>query len=99
MTAEELKEFGVDWGAVHDENVLESRQNNNGDSEGTSSWIHSGPPDHLNEINLSPPTGPFSPVEMGMFTASISEILHLDDVSELWRVALAAASSLRPDLF
>ncbi|KAJ7456996.1 hypothetical protein FB451DRAFT_1341984 [Mycena latifolia] len=51
MSADELEVYGVDWEALHDDNLLESRQENNPPDEGSTSWIgRQGPPERLNEL-------------------------------------------------
>jgi len=53
----------VEWEALHDDALLESRQENNHLDEGSTSWIgRTGPPplDQLNEVAVEPPDGPLS---------------------------------------
>jgi hypothetical protein len=103
MTDDELEVFGVDWDGLRDDSLLQSREANNSSTEGSSSWLgHSGPPEHLNEVSVEPPTGIFMAEELMMIDRSL---LHLAgaieevDVARLWIEGLALARNLYPDLF
>lgn len=54
---DELEVYGVDWEALQDDTLRASHAGNNSTSEGWSSaWIgHTGPPEHLNEVQVDPP--------------------------------------------
>jgi hypothetical protein len=57
LSNEELEVYGIDWEALHEERILQSQRSNNSASEGGSSWIgQSGPPEHLNEVSVNPPS-------------------------------------------
>ena len=59
MIQEELEVYGVDWEGLHDDQLLHSQWQNNSMAEGWTSWVgHTGPPDHLNEVSVDPPSGP-----------------------------------------
>ncbi|KAJ6537538.1 hypothetical protein DFH09DRAFT_930763 [Mycena vulgaris] len=103
MSAEELEVYGVDWEGLHDDDLLESRQENNPPDEGSTSWIgRLGPPERLNEVSLEPPTGPFSADEIAILETTIGHLAGaVDDaaVANLWTEGLIVARSLRSDLF
>nr|VWO95326.1 Zn(2)-C6 fungal-type domain-containing protein [Ganoderma boninense] len=53
---EELEVYGLDWEALQDDSLRESHATNNPSSEGWSSWLgRTGPPEHLNEVNVDSP--------------------------------------------
>lgn len=60
LSDEELEVYGVDWEGLVDEQLLQSQQNNNFHTEGSSSWIRAGPPDttQMSNIQFDPPLGP-----------------------------------------
>ncbi|KAF8179965.1 hypothetical protein K438DRAFT_1603384 [Mycena galopus ATCC 62051] len=103
MSEEDLEVFGVDWEALHDDHVLESREENNDVNEGSTSWLgRRGPPEHLNEITVDPPTGPFSEAEMQILKATLQPFAGAvsdADVAVLWTEGLVAARRMRNDLF
>lgn len=105
MSEEEMEVFGVDWEALHDDSVLDSRQDNNPPNEGSSSWIgRRGPPprETLNEISVEPPAGPFSAVELQVLDAAVGHLAGaVDDAAaaDLWTQALAVARNIHHDLF
>ncbi|KAF8157372.1 hypothetical protein K438DRAFT_1621161 [Mycena galopus ATCC 62051] len=101
----ELEVYGVDWEALHEDSLLESRQDNNPSNEGSTSWIGRNgppPPEQLNEVVVDPPTGPFSSLELHTMTAMIGHLAGaVDDaaVANLWTEALIIARQMHPDLF
>ncbi|KAK7012914.1 hypothetical protein R3P38DRAFT_3278905 [Favolaschia claudopus] len=105
MTNEELEVYGVDWEGLHDESLLESRQENNTVDEGTTSWIgRIGPPpaDQLNEVLVDPPIGPLSPLEMEEMDAQLGPrfgAVEDAEVANLWTEALVLARQMHPELF
>ncbi|KAK7020106.1 hypothetical protein R3P38DRAFT_3198749 [Favolaschia claudopus] len=105
MTNEELEVYGVDWEGLHDESLLESRQENNTVDEGTTSWIgRIGPPpeDQLNEVLVDPPIGPLSPLEMEEMDAQLGPLFGAvedAEVANLWTQALVLARQMHPELF
>ncbi|KAF7348849.1 hypothetical protein MVEN_01404900 [Mycena venus] len=103
MTTEELEVFGVDWEALNDDAVLESRQDNNPSDEGSTSWVgHSGPPARLNEISVEPPVGPFTDAELQLLDNAVGHLagaVEDDAATNLWMEALIAARLIRNDLF
>ncbi|KAJ7886338.1 hypothetical protein B0H13DRAFT_1627987 [Mycena leptocephala] len=103
MSNDELEVFGVDWEALHDDTLLESRQDNNPTNEGATSWIGcQGPPESLNEVSVEPPAGPFTPSELQSLENAVGHLAgaHEDvTVPNLWTEALIAARRLHNDLF
>lgn len=101
----ELEAYGVDWEGLHDDTLLESRQDNNPEDEGSTSWIgRIGPPpaEQLNEVAVEPPTGPFSTGEMQEMEATLGHLAGaVDDaaVANLWTQALIIARQMHPALF
>ncbi|KAL0562770.1 hypothetical protein V5O48_019309, partial [Marasmius crinis-equi] len=101
MTPEELEIFGVDWEALHDDDVLRAVRENYADAEDTS-WIgRTGPPppSKLNKVEVHPPP-------CGLSETQIAQLLHhvanlpcttrRDDVRSLWLNGLAFARYLDP---
>lgn len=103
LSQEELEVYGVDWEALRDDTLLESRQENNSPEEDSTSWIgRNGPPERLNEVPVEPPTGPFSSAEIQVLEATLGHLAGaVDDaaVGHLWREALIVARQMRPNLF
>ncbi|KAJ6551615.1 hypothetical protein B0H19DRAFT_950801 [Mycena capillaripes] len=103
MSEAELEVHGVDWEALHDDALLESRQENNPADEGSTSWIgRTGPPAQLNEVTVDPPTGPFSPSEIEELETALGHLaVAVDDaeVANLWTEALIVARQMHPELF
>jgi hypothetical protein len=103
MSEDEMEVFGVDWEALRDDNIMDSREENNPIDEEFTSWLgRVGPPQNLNEVSVEPPTGPFSAAEMqvledalGHLAGAVTEV----DVAALWTQGLAAARHLHRDLF
>ncbi|KAJ7128852.1 hypothetical protein C8R46DRAFT_926116 [Mycena filopes] len=99
----EMEVYGVDWEALHDDRLLESRQENNGAEEGSTSWIgRVGPPERLNEVAVDPPSGPFSTAEMEVLDTRLAHLAGaVDDVAvaHLWTEGLILARQMHPDLY
>ena len=92
LTEEELEVYGVDWQGLHDNQLLQAqRQNNPVDEEG-SSWVGwSGPPLHLNEVSVEPPTGHFMEHEILTLNHAVEHLYQfLDDDSRrtIWAQGL-----------
>ncbi|KAJ7453317.1 hypothetical protein B0H11DRAFT_1741447 [Mycena galericulata] len=103
MSEAEMEVYGVDWEALHDDSLLESRQENNPQDEGSTSWIgRTGPPQTLNEVPVEPPVGPFSAAEIEILNTTLGHLAGaVDDVAvaHLWTEALILARQIQPDLF
>ncbi|KAF7367802.1 hypothetical protein MSAN_00844400 [Mycena sanguinolenta] len=101
LSEDEMEVYGVDWEALHDDNVLTSRQENN-TNEGSTSWLgRHGPPENLNEITVDPPTGPFSPVEMDTLDAAVAQFAGAvgdENGAVLWTEGLVAARHKNADM-
>ncbi|KAJ3755629.1 hypothetical protein EV360DRAFT_96085 [Lentinula raphanica] len=58
MTDAELEVFGVDWEGLRDNDLLRSLRRNYAHEEGSNTWLgRGGPPEHLNEVRVDPPSG------------------------------------------
>jgi hypothetical protein len=55
----ELEVYGVDWEALQDDRILETRSTNNPPNEGSTSWLgRTQPPPQLSGVELDPPVAP-----------------------------------------
>ncbi|TRM62018.1 hypothetical protein BD626DRAFT_404602 [Schizophyllum amplum] len=102
LSADELEVYGVDWEALRDEHVMESRRANNHDEEGTSSWTRSGPPSRLNEVFLAPPENSLPPgevAELDAILAPLSTGVSDEEIAIMWNHAVANARLMWPDYF
>ncbi|KAJ7026741.1 hypothetical protein C8F04DRAFT_1238490 [Mycena alexandri] len=62
LSEEELEVYGVNWEGLHDDTLLQSQRENNAEETGWTSWLgRVGPPEHLNEVPVESPQGPFYP--------------------------------------
>ncbi|KAJ7046023.1 hypothetical protein C8F04DRAFT_1227305 [Mycena alexandri] len=62
LSEEELEVYSVDWEGLHDDTLLHSQRENNAEETGWTSWLgRVGPPEHLNEVPVESPQGPFYP--------------------------------------
>jgi len=96
LSNEELEVYGVDWEALHDDQLLQSQRRNNALNEGWSSWVgQTGRPEHLNDVNVSPPSGPLlQQDELEFFNQPLISLMHggeAADVIDLWTLGLARA--------
>jgi hypothetical protein len=98
MTQEELEVYGVDWEGLHDERLLQAQRANNAAHEGWSSWVgRVGPPDNLNEVAVSPPSGPLSPQEIEALNLALnpwSQSPDDQDIIALWINGLGYAKAM-----
>ncbi|KAJ7755308.1 hypothetical protein DFH07DRAFT_868420 [Mycena maculata] len=103
LSTEELEVYGVDWEAIHDDSLLESRQENNPADEGSTSWIgRNGPPERLNEVPVEPPAGPFSDLETQALDAALVHLagsVQDEEVVHLWTEGLIFVRQIHPNLF
>ncbi|KAJ7050934.1 hypothetical protein C8F01DRAFT_1263420 [Mycena amicta] len=103
LTQEELEVHGIDWEGLRDEDIVQSRQNNNPSNEYEASWAGQvGPLPNLSEVIAEPPEGVFSDEQINDLVALLSPHMgspSLDDVTALWSCALAYVRVLRPDIF
>jgi hypothetical protein len=105
ITQEELEVYGVDWEGLHDDHLLHSQRQNNSVAEGWTSWVgRVGPPDHLNEVSVDPPSGPFlahqvEALDHGLqpFTERLVNLTDADIIG-LWTTALGY-SRVMNDIF
>ncbi|KAJ7664655.1 hypothetical protein DFH06DRAFT_1324193 [Mycena polygramma] len=103
MSDAELEVYGMDWEALRDNTLLESRQDNNPVDEGSTSWIgRTGPPENLNEVPVEPPSGSFSCDEMDFLDAALAHLIGAvgdAEVANLWTEGLIIARQMHADLF
>lgn len=96
LAEEELEVYGVDWEGLHDERLLQSQRQNNSGNEGWSSWVgHVGPPEHLNEVSVDPPSDSLQTSQVEILDQALQpwyeRMEHPDDsdIVALWITALA----------
>ncbi|KAJ7036420.1 hypothetical protein C8F04DRAFT_954016, partial [Mycena alexandri] len=71
LSEEELEVYGVDWEGPHDDTLLHSQRENNAEETGWTSWLgRVGPPEHLNEVPVESPQGPFTPTRSPLWRPS-----------------------------
>jgi hypothetical protein len=79
----ELEVYGVDWEALQDEHLLETRAANNPADEGITSWFgQTQPPQQLSGVTLDPPETPSGDLY----------VIAFDQQLQLWISAHPAAS-------
>ncbi len=98
MDHDELEAYGIDWEALQDDTIRQSRLNNNG-NEGETSWIgNTGPPADLSEVLVHSPNSPFNEEDAEeMIYRSVEQWLGQVDeesVSLAWVYALANAKQI-----
>ncbi|KAG8916566.1 hypothetical protein FRC02_003747 [Tulasnella sp. 418] len=95
LTAEQLREFGVDWSALDDDVLVVSNMANNPRDEGVTSWVgRVGPPEHLNEVRVDDPTLPLTVDQIEGLFVHVTPLLDLYDKPSLvarWNNGLAYA--------
>jgi hypothetical protein len=103
LNEEELEVHGVDWEGLQDERLLRSQRDNNPQGESWSSWVgRTGPPEHLNEVSVEPPSGGLLPEEVNLLDQTLQPWMHDAGVSQfiaLWTQALANARVMSFNLF
>jgi hypothetical protein len=103
LSNEELEVYGIDWEALHEERILQSQRSNNSASEGGSSWIgQSGPPEHLNEVSVNPPSTVLEPPELSVLHDALLPWLDSPDDADiiaLWTNALGLVRVTHNNLF
>lgn len=91
----ELEQYGVDWEALEDDEVLASNLRNNPRTEGTSSWLgRRGPPDHMNEVPVFAPQSVIKEENTRLLLAHVEPFMHAYDSETLtsrWSAGLAFA--------
>lgn len=97
----ELMEFGVDWEALDDADVIAANLGNNGRSEGTSSWVgRVGPPPNLNEVPVYAPGVPLTAADisrMDSFLLRFGDSYDPALQTARWSQALAFACTCNTD--
>ena len=102
MSEEELEVFGVDWEGLHNDTLLQSREENNPSTKGTGMWlVHNGPSEHLNEVPVEPPTSIFLVEKLIWINGALAHMAgSMDDadVAQLWVQPLALAQDIHPNI-
>ncbi|KAJ3764789.1 hypothetical protein FB446DRAFT_656121 [Lentinula raphanica] len=97
MSDEELEVFGVDWEALEDRELLRLLRQNYAHEEGFNTWLgRHGPPQHLNQVDVDPPSGPMSAADIQLMDEELrlfSREAVKEDIVELWRAGLVFARS------
>lgn len=92
LTEGELQDFGVDWHALQDNEVIASQLANNPRSEPGSSWIRrEGPPPNLAEVVVEAPAAPLSEQVCQQLLHAVGPYLEQYDHHSLvsrWTIAL-----------
>ncbi|KAJ3730810.1 hypothetical protein C8R42DRAFT_568837 [Lentinula raphanica] len=103
MSDQELEDFGIDWEALEDEDLLESLRNNYPHEDTASTWLgRQGPPPNLNEVQVDPPVGSMTTEEIQILDSLLQPISRdpgTDAVVNLWCTALAHARAQCPNNF
>ena len=107
LSNKDLKIYGIDWAAYHDEQVLRSVREN-ASSEPASSWIgQAGPLPNLNEVPLYSPAGPpIAGVDSSeQFLQEVAAVFVVNasggevTIALAWSQALAIAHSIFGNVF
>lgn len=103
LSEDELEVYGVDWEGLHEEALLNSQRSNNFTEDGWTSWVgRVGPPEHLNEVPVESPQGPFGPHELAVLDQAVAPWRGLAsdvDIVESWNNALACCRTLNGNVF
>ncbi|KAJ7460385.1 hypothetical protein B0H11DRAFT_2160460 [Mycena galericulata] len=103
LPEEELEVYVVDWEDLRDAAVLQSQRSNNSGETGCTSWLgQAGPLEHLNEVPVQPPQGPFGPLELQTLDGAVSQWCGLAsdaDIVALWINALTCCRTLNGNRF
>ncbi|KAJ3966380.1 hypothetical protein EV361DRAFT_1013945 [Lentinula raphanica] len=103
MSDEELEVFGVDWEGLRDDALLQSLRQNYAHEQEANTWHgQHGPPEHLNEVEVEPPSNSmtFDEIQlMEAFLGSFPRSSEENDVVNLWRAALVYARTTHPQAF
>ncbi|KAJ3965215.1 hypothetical protein EV361DRAFT_974035 [Lentinula raphanica] len=103
MTDAELEVFGVDWEGLRDNDLLRSLRRNYAHEEGSNTWLgRGGPPEHLNEVRVDPPSGlmtahEIQPLDVLLLTFPCR--YNETDVVNIWHSALVYTRTLYPNHF
>ncbi|KAI1781796.1 hypothetical protein LXA43DRAFT_907695 [Ganoderma leucocontextum] len=98
---EELEVYGLDWEALQDDTLRASHASNNPMSEGWSSWLgRTGPPEHLNEVNVESPHIDsqyellLSALSQTLPTLEYASLVTHEQLVNRWVIGLATAVAL-----
>lgn len=106
LSAEELEVFGVDWVALRDEQIITSVQHSvpaQGEGDG-SSWIGQvGPPAHLNEVAVDPPSVDIEGTQLQLFEETVAHWSTQAEgnisIHNLWLYSVALARLIYGNVF
>ncbi|THU85912.1 hypothetical protein K435DRAFT_822287 [Dendrothele bispora CBS 962.96] len=102
LTEAEMEVYGVDWEAIHDENLMHSQERNNPIQEQTSSWTgQRGPPQDLNYVRVHPPEGIMTPQQMNILDKTVLQWrgMTVHELMNTWRYGLICARFLCGNMF
>ncbi|KAI0060522.1 hypothetical protein BV25DRAFT_1807039 [Artomyces pyxidatus] len=105
LSEDDLEVYGVDWEGLGEPSLLTSRNMNNGTNEGHTSWVgRAGPPEHLNTVEVIPPTFLADRAEevSTYLQAYLQEVLDNPDPASqasAWVYGLAFMQSTFPNYF
>ncbi|KAJ3742284.1 hypothetical protein EV360DRAFT_57760 [Lentinula raphanica] len=103
MSDRELEDFGIDWEALEDEDLVQSLRGNYAHEEGASTWLgRHGPPLNLNEVQVDPPEGLMTIEDIEALESLLQQIPRTsvrDHVVDLWRTALTFVRAQYPNDF
>ncbi|KAJ7714928.1 hypothetical protein B0H16DRAFT_1667180 [Mycena metata] len=93
LSEEQLEVYGVDWEGLHNDTLLHSQRENIAGETGWTSWLGQvGPSEHLNEVPVESPQGPFYPEQVTVLEAVIPQWCSLaanSVIIHLWSITLA----------
>jgi len=106
LSAEELEVFGVDWAALRNEQIIASVQHSvpaQGEGDG-SSWIGQvGPPAHLNEVAVNPPSVDIGGTQLQLFEETVARWSTQAggniSIPTLWMYSVALARLIYGNVF
>ena len=76
MGNEDIEVYGVNWGGLSDDRLLQSQRENNSANEGSTSWIgRIGLPQNLNEVSVYP---------LSSDVLTSDELIGLAETVRLW---------------
>ncbi|KAJ7201021.1 hypothetical protein GGX14DRAFT_371776 [Mycena pura] len=103
LTQEDLESHGIDWQALHDDEILHSQRINNSSRESDNSWVgQAGPPAQLSHVLVDPPAGTLTDAEITALANMFSHLVGSSDetdVYSLWTQALVYCRYLYPNVF
>ncbi|KAK7464416.1 hypothetical protein VKT23_006583 [Stygiomarasmius scandens] len=104
LSEAEIEVYGVDWEALHDNNLTQSQARNNPTQlqESPNSWIgQTGPPRDLNYVHVDPPEGIMTQDQTNVLDLAVLRWRGMTerDLINTWREGLVCARSLCGNVF